>query len=82
MRGPYRVLEFKHSLSHTHPNRGAGANSFILIISFFNSLVRVINRPKKGHDSPNMGYSIHKAHLRPKLREKGAEPPIPTHVGD
>jgi len=37
IRDPYRILEIKHSLSHTHPNRGAGADKFVLIItsSFF-----------------------------------------------
>jgi len=66
IRDSYRVLGIKHSLSHTHPNRSVRAiyshHYFIYILTA--SLVRVIDRPKKGHHSPNMGYSMHKAQVQ------------------
>ena len=39
IRGPYRVLEIKPSLSLTHPNRGAGANNSFSSSYFIGSLV-------------------------------------------
>ena len=80
IRGSYRVLEIKQPLSHTHLNRGAGANNLFSLLFFFLltvNLVGVIDRPKKGAWLSQSWVTPYIRHnLRPKLKGKK----VPNHL--
>ena len=58
IRGPCRVLEFKSSLSHTHPNRGAGAN-----IEFSSLLLFILCTHQYGKQVFQWQYCLKGQHL-------------------
>jgi len=75
IRGPYRVLGIKYSLSHTHPNRGVGANNllsslFYLFIYWLLVWYESLNGPKRGMTVPIWVTPCIRLNLRPKLKRK------------
>jgi len=75
IRGPYRVFEIKHSLSHTQPNRGVGVNNlfsllFYLFIYWLLVWYESLIGPKRGMILPTWVTPCIRLNLRPKLKGK------------